>query len=975
MFKKNSSNKFIDVLKIENINKMPLKKKIILKRILVFTVSIIALILILFFARFADQRVEFRDKGLESAIRNALDNKYSPISKNDLLSIAELDASGREIKSLDGIEDLHNLVSLNLEGNHIKDLSPLKNLKNLTELNLRSNSITNLYKINFKSIVTLPLTILNLSNNVLKLDSGLLIGLSDISLVSQFNKLEELDLEGNRIKDITALGNIHTLKVLDLRENYISDISALSGLTELEYLNIHSNENIESIKPIANLTGLQTLIMRNVYAGEDAGSLASLANLKRLNMANCSISDISFIALLINAGALQDDTLTGKKASIDITDNPILTSHINSLESIRPYWHDISLRAPFILPLAVSILNPPEFSHKGGFYNEGFLLELSISEPGAQIFYTLDGSEPTRLSNLYTSPIQIDSRKGEPNIFSNIRTSPSFKIPDEEIFKATVIRARAFTDDKSVSSIVTHTYFIDETNEGDTNKYSLPVISITTDSGNLFDYNYGIFVPGIYSENKDSKSAGNYFQRGIEWERPAHIEFFEPDGRLGFSQNAGIRVHGESTRYLPIKSMHILASDLYDEKDMFYYPIFPGLLKAGNNEPVMQFKSFILRNSGNDYFSTYFRDGMLQALVSHLDFETQAYRPSIVFINGEYWGIYNIRENYCEYYINTHYGVDMDKVVILEDRDSKVEVGLAEDRNDFFEMVKFIQESVDSGTINDPGMYEYINTLIDLQSFVDYFAAEIFFLNNDWPQNNISFWRARTRAYEANAEYGSDGRWRYVMFDTDLSYGLWDQSADHNFIGHAADNNKLFELLLENDEFKYQFINTMADLTNSIFRAEWTTKKIIEAQSLLEPEMPEHLKRWDFMDVSVGQWNENVQKMIQFAKERPASQIQHIIEFFSLYGTTEINLITDLQKGYIRINSLELKEGTPGIESPANWKGNYFKKVPVQITAVPYPGYEFSGWEETGNNSPSIIISPEENVILTAIFIDSSKTY
>jgi len=618
----------------------------------------------------------------------------------------------------------------------------------------------------------------------------------------------------------------------------------------------------------------------------------------------------------------------------------------------------------------VSTLESPEFSNPGGFYKEGFLLELNVDDPKAKIFYTLDCSEPTRSSNLYTGPIKIDSRKGEPNILSNIQTSPFLKKPDGEVFKATVIRAQAFKDDGSTSKIITNTYFIDEKNEGHENRYSLPLISITTDAGNLFDHNYGIFVPGahFYLDNADDKHSGNYFQRGIEWERPIHIEFFEADGTLGFSQNAGIRVNGGSSRYLSNKSMRIYARDLYDKKDTFDYPIFPGLLKPNSSETLTLFKSFILRNSGNDYRRAYFRDGMLQTLVSHLGFDTQAYRPAIVFINGEYWGIYNIRERYDEWFIENNYDVDRSKVVILSKYYAAVKVGEPEDKIQYLDIVRVIQEKVDSGTINDPEVYEYINTLIDVDNFINYFASQIFFLNNDWPLNNISFWRLRTEVYEPNAIYGHDGKWRWMMFDVDSSFSLKGQSVKHDSMRDAAKRHKLFSLLLENNEFKYQFINTFSDLINSTFRTEWITKKIKETQSVLEPEMPEHFKRWSYEHTSIERWNENVQGMIEFAQDRPSSQIQHINKFFSLNGTTEINLITDFQKGYIKINSLEIKEGTPGIENAGNWKGIYFKEVPIHITAVPYTGYEFLGWAEIGNNDPSITVTLEEGLTLTAIF-------
>jgi Leucine-rich repeat (LRR) protein len=1239
---------------------MSFKSKFLSKKNVIFIVCILALIALLFIIQIADPRVEFKDEGLEEAIRAALGNQNRPIYKDDLSSITLLDASNKDISSLDGIEHLKNLTFLNLENNNVEDISPLENLKKIKDLNLSNNSITDLEEINFRSIIRLPLIVLNLSHNVAKDDNGNWIKLSDINLLSYFSQLEELylrdnhiedispldnlnnleilDLRGNLITDISPLKNITTIKELNLRENNVKDLTALSGLKNLIYLNIHSSKNIQSIEPISGLTNLKTLIMENVDRGKEIELLAGLTELKRLNMCNCSIpdispisslfkleelnlrdnhiedisaleklvnlkilnlrdndinditalknittlkelnlrennvkdltalseiknleylniysnnniisiesitdltnlktliiqgvdleenlellnnfknlnrldlcncsiSDISFInkfnklkelnlrdnhikdisiladlvnleildlrgnlitdisplknittlkelnlrenrikdlsalselenleylnihsnnniksiepisgltnlktlimrnvnvgeeiktltklvkleilnirncnisyikplAELMSKGALQDDFTADKKTIINIRDNPIFTSRTDNFKPIRPYWHNIGIRAPFTLPIEKNVLKSPEFSHPGGFYKEGFLLKLNSCDPEVKIFYTLDGSEPTQSSDLYTGPIEIDSREGEPSSLAEIATSHSFRKPDGEIFKVTVVRARSSKDDEGTSSIVTKTYIIDEKNEGNKNRYSLPVISIATDARNLFDNNYGILVPGnyFYSDNADAEHSGNYFQKGMEWERPIHIEFYESDGKLGFSQNAGLRVQGGATRYYRNKSLRIYASDLYDEKDMFEYPIFSGLMKTNQNEPLTIFKSFILRNSGNDSYDTYFRDGMLQTLVSNLNFDTQAYRPAVVFINGEYWGIYNIRENFDDWYIATNYEVDRSDVVILNNHNLSVEAGEYIDRNHFLEMVQFIKENLDSGTINKPDVYEHINTLMDIDNFINYFASEIFFRNYDWPRGNIGFWRVRTESYEPDAPYGHDGRWRLMMFDVDAGFGLWDQLVSDNTLMKSAESNELFSLLLENDEFRYQFINTMADLINSIFRSEYIIQKIENTRSILAPEILEHLKRWNYDNSSIEDWNENIQVMVTFAKERPELQLHHLNKFFSLPGTVEINLITDTGKGYIKINSLELKEETPGIYNDGNWKGIYFKEVPVNITAIPNPGYEFSGWEGIDCDDLSITVIPEKDLALTANF-------
>lgn len=196
---------------------MAFKNKFLSKKNGIFIVCILALIALLFIIRIADPRVEFKDEGLEEAIRAALGNQNRPIYKDDLSSITLLDASNKNITGLDGIEHLHNLTFLNLENNNVEDLSPLENLKKLKDLNLSNNNITDLEEINFRSIINLPLIVLNLSHNVSKDDNGDWIKLSNINLLSYFSQLEELYLRDNYIEDISPLGNLYNLEILDLR--------------------------------------------------------------------------------------------------------------------------------------------------------------------------------------------------------------------------------------------------------------------------------------------------------------------------------------------------------------------------------------------------------------------------------------------------------------------------------------------------------------------------------------------------------------------------------------------------------------------------------------------------------------------------------------------------------------------------------------------------------------------------------------
>lgn len=319
-------------------------------------------------------------------------------------------------------------------------------------------------------------------------------------------------------------------------------------------------------------------------------------------------------------------------------------------------------------------LENPKFSKKAGFYDDEFDLILSTENKDLDIYYTLDGSEPTLESNIYTEPIKISSREGELNHLANIKTSESYssilsKQGSEEVYKGTVVRARTCKDGVLSNDIVTNSYFINP-------NYTLPILSIVTDEDNFFGYENGIYVPGLVygrwkSQNIDyNDKVGpvptNYNKKGKEWEREAHIEFFETNGSKEIDQNVGIRISGGWSTKNICKSLVIYAREKYDEKDSINYDIFNGETKnKDNNEVLDKFKSLKLRNSWQDFNHTMFKDAFLQSLIDDIGVDTQGYRPVIVFINGEYWGIHNVRECLDEYYLENNYDIDSEDVTIV----------------------------------------------------------------------------------------------------------------------------------------------------------------------------------------------------------------------------------------------------------------------------------------------------------------------
>lgn len=655
------------------------------------------------------------------------------------------------------------------------------------------------------------------------------------------------------------------------------------------------------------------------------------------------------------------------------------------------------------------VISPPLFSASGGFYSSDFDLTLSHSEEEVQIIYTLDGSIPDPdnldgttylyknkypanpgdtygdfLSNTfqsfsYTGPIHIYDRAGEPDKLSQISTTwdsnPTY-FPSNPVKKGLVVKAKAIKPGAIASETVTNSYFV---NSNGVNPYTLPLISISLQEDAFFDYYTGIYVAGqIFDEWRaantgsvaDGGTPANYWLRGDFTESTGHFELFEPNESVAaLSQEIGVRLHGGWSRSFPLKSLRLYARARYGEP-YFNYPFFP-------DKKYSSFRRLLLRNSGNDYWTTYFRDAAIQKTVSHLNFDTQNYQPSVVYLNGEYWGIHNIRERIDKYYLERLYGIDPENIDLLENN----AIADEGDANHYNSLISYLE----SNSISSSSNYDYVKTQIDINCYIDYQVANIFSGNTDWPGNNIKYWRLRTSQYEPNAPKGHDGRWRWLMYDTDFGFGFFD-AVSHNTLQFAAATNSqswqnpdwstfLFRKLLENESFKLDFINRFADLLNTTFLPDRVVGIINEMKQILEPEMPEQIERWKSPGWgSISDWNSQVNVMTNFATQRPAIQRNHIRSFFGITSNINVTVnVNDPERGYIRINTIKIAPETPGvISTPYPWTGIYFRNIPIQIEAVAKQGYVFSHWQGADNlNDPLINITPTGNLALTAYFTES----
>lgn len=553
----------------------------------------------------------------------------------------------------------------------------------------------------------------------------------------------------------------------------------------------------------------------------------------------------------------------------------------------------------------VKDLEVPRFSSDGGYYTNDIKLELTTDDKDMKIYYTLDGSEPTLKSKLYREPISITSREGQPNKLANIPTSDKYNnklltIGQEEVYKGTVVRARTCKNGVLSEKIITNTYFINP-------QYSLPIVSITTDEDNLFGYENGIYVPGLIYDKwlrknnfdiEDSfMSTANYSQKGEEWERKAHLEFFKTDGSKVVSEDVGIRVHGNKTRENPVKSLSVYARKKYNDTGFISYDFFDWEEK--NITTNTDFKNIILRTSGNDYNKTMFRDALMQNLVQETSLDTQEYRPAILFINGEYWGIHNIREKQNESYISQHYNVDKDDVQIVE---PFIESYYKKSENKILQEYHKLMDFIEENDMSIEENYEYVKSKMDIENFIDYIITQLYSGNTDWATSNTKVWKIKDRTNSAS-NY-DDGKWRFLLYDTDFAFGLYKKSAyDQNTLEVMINriNKNLdrpaipLKSLLYNEEFKNQFLATFDKYMDTIFSSENVLDKIDEMASIIQPEMEEHINRWKSNCTFYGKIYEKltdeklreseidfvkeVDKLREFATNRPKYIKQYIYEY------------------------------------------------------------------------------------------------
>lgn len=528
------------------------------------------------------------------------------------------------------------------------------------------------------------------------------------------------------------------------------------------------------------------------------------------------------------------------------------------------------------------ILGEPVFSLPGAVYTSASSQKLTLSLPddapsGTVIRYTTDGTEPKASSTVF----------------------PSSGIT---INKSTVVRAKCFCDGWLSPQSTTQSYIFHG------RKQTIPIVSIVTDRKYFYDNKLGIYVDGTYNSGKK-----NY---EYDWRRPVNIEIFEEEGKPSVINQLGeTRCHGGASRGAKFKSLAVYANKRFGEK-RFNCELFPE-----DRPGVTDYKSFILRNAGNDFDYLYMRDAVIQRTMAHnSDLDWQAYRPAVVYLNGKYLCMLNFRERSNDDNIYTNY--DGLEDIDMFENNWELKAGDWESYNAF---TKFYNE-------HGHTLAEYAERM-DVVEYQNLMIMNLFYNNQDFPGNNIVIWRPRTEG----------GKWRWIAKDTDFGIGLYntnyyksyktlDWLHNPNFDPDRAWANsyeatRLFRRLEEIDEFKQMFIDRCAVYMGDFMNYEGTNKYLTEMGDAISTEYPIHRKL-------VNQWWPNYSEELSgardFLKYRGTFFYKHLADYYKLGEPLPLEINTSMSPTdrdilNVSVNSIPLTKGT--------MNGKFFKNRKLTVKA------------------------------------------
>ncbi len=554
------------------------------------------------------------------------------------------------------------------------------------------------------------------------------------------------------------------------------------------------------------------------------------------------------------------------------------------------------------------------------------------------------------------------------------------------LYKGTAVKAIAIDKKNSISRTITKTLFI-----GDQSDFSLPIVNITVPEKDLFDYKSGGLVAGKTYENWLNKGDFGSIEKEpwgwpANWRTknriPANLTIIDHERNKLSESYVELRVHGNASRRFALKSLR-----LYPDKNRSVQGIQLDLFRDGNEIGLDRIN---LRNGGSHWASNYPTDAAIHKMMIGLDLATQRYQPVSTYINGEYYGLLNARDRKDHYYISSLYNLPNKNIDLLKQKN----IAQRGSSKSWIDLLNQLEKHQDKNDIN---YYNKVNSHISISSFIDYYIAEIFIANADWPNNNISYWRYKGTDKHPITEDGyTDGRWRWFMYDTDAA-GQWANLPDLDMLSYATaigskgrnpDWSTLpLRILLENEEIKEQFITRFTDLLNTHFMVDRTVSILKSVRENVIDEMPKHIERWNQRPANLKTWEAHIKKLTNLFEKRPKYQWQHLQDFFELDGLYSVQVdIAQQDTGKIKVNTLIIGDDPSQkydvTDTPLffPWSGQYFQNMPLTLKALPEAGYVFSHWEVFGQKlteeqkqSQKLILKPQGNLQIKAIMVKMPK--
>lgn len=555
----------------------------------------------------------------------------------------------------------------------------------------------------------------------------------------------------------------------------------------------------------------------------------------------------------------------------------------------------------FVAMLHYTVETPVvSFSEKEAFHEEAFELKLRSGLIGGKIYYTLDGNDPTLQSEVYDEPIVIAA--GEP-------------------VKATVVKAAVLYGGR-FSQVYTQTYF---TGTGISELFDVMVVSLSADEKDLYDEETGIF-----SNWEETGENG-------EWDRPAYIEFYEPDGSLMLKQGTGIAVSGHGSRGYDQKSIKLISSFVYDmEHPTFDYDFFE--TDMAGNKTGQSYNRLVLRNGGSDHEGTMIKWNVVSRLAKEAGLICAGARPGILFLNGEYYGIIQLQEKYTAYNVASAIGAQKDDITKYEPN----EINSAR----FGEYYNRLHSD-----LNDPERQEKLETSVDMPDMLKHYAVNLIMNNVDWPFHNFLSWKCADTGTSAY----SDGRVRFFLYDLDAVYqdnsGLEVQNVFYYLMEEPVeDMTDTLWLLMQSDKYRTQFVNLICDLTSTVYDADHVVQVIEE-----ENEKISHSMELYYTEERRERQKASVKVMKEQAKES-LSRVREGLETH-LGAADAYTLTVEAPEGFgITFSQIEVSPGE-------SYTGTYYHNYPLTLVSEPENGQEIYGWLVNG-----------EEVRKTELLLDDSYT-